>query len=176
MLVILLRGINVGKTRSLPMKELVAILESLGLERVRTYIQSGNVVAEPARAVSPHLADEIAQAVEDRKGFRPQVLVLTNVDLDRAGRENPFPEAEAEPRKLHLFFLADTPESPDLEAIEAIKAESERFVLTDRVFYLHAPDGFGRSKLAANAEKLLGVPVTVRNWRTVKKLREMAEA
>ncbi len=89
---------------------------------------------------------------------------------------NPFPEAEAEPKTLHLFFLASAPEAADIESLTEAKSPSERFHLTDHVFYLHAPDGIGRSKLAANAEKYLGVAITARNWRTVQKLREMAEA
>ncbi len=82
---------------------------------------------------------------------------------------------ESEPKTLHLYFLAVTPERPDLDALERIKGERERFVLVDGVFYLHAPEGIGRSKLAANAEKLLGIPATARNWRTVGKVMEMAD-
>jgi uncharacterized protein (DUF1697 family) len=88
---------------------------------------------------------------------------------------NPFPEAEAEPSTLHLGFLASTPKSPDLKKLASIKTETERFQLIEDVFYLHAPEGVGRSKLAASSEKLLGVSMTDRNWRTVCKLREMAE-
>ena len=89
---------------------------------------------------------------------------------------NPFPEAEAEPKTLHLFFLSSAASAADVVSISERKSRSERYQLTDRVFYLHAPDGIGRSKLAANVEKLLGVTVTARNWRTVQKLRKMAEA
>jgi uncharacterized protein (DUF1697 family) len=88
---------------------------------------------------------------------------------------NPFPEAESEPKTLHVYFLASSPECPDLDALEGIKGERERFVLKDEIFYLHAPDRVGRSKLAANAEKLLGVPATARNWRTVRKVMAMAK-
>ena len=95
--------------------------------------------------------------------------------MERAIRSNPYSEAESEPKTLHLYFLAASPESPDLDALEGIKGDRERFVLGDGVFYLHAPDGIGRSKLAANIEKLLGVPVTARNWRTVRKVMEMAQ-
>jgi uncharacterized protein (DUF1697 family) len=58
--------------------------------------------------------------------------------------------------------------------LEETRAPNERFVLQGKAFYLHAPDGIGRSKLAANVEKLLGVSATSRNWRTVRKLIEMA--
>jgi len=57
-----------------------------------------------------------------------------------------------------------------------LKKDSERFRLIGRVFYLHAPEGVGRSKLASGSERLLGVPMTDRNWNTVCKLREMATA
>jgi uncharacterized protein (DUF1697 family) len=82
----------------------------------------------------------------------------------------------AEPKTLHLFFLASVPAAPDIEALAEARSPAERFHLTDRVFYLHAPEGFGRSKVAANAEKLLRVAATARSWRTVRKLREMAGA
>jgi len=62
-----------------------------------------------------------------------------------------------------------------MEMLESLRGERERFQLIDRVFYLHAPDGIGRSKLAANAERLLGVPMTDRNWRTVRALWDMAQ-
>jgi uncharacterized protein (DUF1697 family) len=171
----LLRGINVGGRNILPMAELVADLESLDLRDVKTYIQSGNVVFRSSGEVPASLGVDIASAIENRHGFRPQVLIVSADQWKDAMESNPFPEAEAEPKTLHLFFLASVPADPDLEALSIAQAPSERFHLTDRVFYLHAPDGIGRSKLAAKAEKLLGVPVTARNWRTVHKLWEMAE-
>ena len=65
---------------------------------------------------------------------------------------------------------------PDLKSLEALKTHTERFVLKGRIFYLHTPNGFGTSKLAKRAERLLGVDATARNWRTVKTLLAMAKA
>jgi len=95
-------------------------------------------------------------------------------DLERAVRQNPYPDAVAAPSTLHLGFLAAAPAKPDLKSLEGLRKESERFRLIDRVFYLHAPDGVARSRLATGAERLLGVPMTDRNWRTVSALLEMA--
>lgn len=170
----LFRGINVGGKNILPMKELVSDLESLKLKNVRTYIQSGNVVFQSARKPSGTLGDRIAAAIESRRDFRPHVMLLAVDELERAIAANPFPDAEAEPKSLHLFFLSSRPTDPDVASLRKAKADSERFQLTDGVFYLHAPDGIGRSKLAANAERYLCVPATARNWRTVQKLWEMA--
>ena len=163
------------------MDELVEILAAQGLEDVDTYAQSGNVVFQRgeeggARGDVAELEEEIADAIERRRGFQPRILVFGADRLERAIEDNPFHEAEDEPRTLHAFFLADEPEDPDLEALEAIRAASERFQLERDVFYLHAPDGIGRSKLVANVEKHLGVAATARNWRTVRRLQEMAGA
>lgn len=170
----LLRGINVVGNHALPMKQLIQHFESLGCDNVRTYIQSGNVVFQSASKLSSRLCENIAKRIEQSHGFAPQVLILTAELVERAMRANPFPEGEAEPRSLHLFFLATKPKSPDLHSLDRLKTNTERFRLVDQVFYLHTPDGFGRSKLAARAERLLGVPATARNWRTVKTLVEMA--
>jgi uncharacterized protein (DUF1697 family) len=76
---------------------------------------------------------------------------------------------------IHLFFLAGPPKKADVKSIEALKARTERFALKGRIFYLHTPDGFGASKLAQRAERLLGVQATARNWRTVTTLLEMVK-
>lgn len=172
----LLRGINVGGRNRLPMRELVQILEALGLKNVQTYIQSGNVVFQSERTDTVELAPAITDAIEESHGFAPQVFVLDIEALQEAMVANPFPEAESEPKSLHLFFLDAVPKDPDLEALERVKADSERFQLIGNVFYLHAPGGIGRSKLAARVGKGWGVTVTARNWRTVSKIMAMATA
>jgi uncharacterized protein (DUF1697 family) len=172
----LLRGINVGGRNALPMKELVAMLESIGAQNVKTYVQSGNAVFQGEETSAPTLSNTISMTIKKRRGFEPRVLLLELEQLQKAVESNPFPEAESEPKTLHLHFLASVPKNPDFDALESIKTDRERFLLEDGVFYLHAPDGIGRSKLAANAERLLGVSMTGRNWRTVSKVLAMAKA
>ena len=169
------RGINVGGHNLLPMHELVGVLEGLGLHNIKTYIQSGNVVFQSEKIDTSGLSDKISVAINKRHGFTPQVFLLELDELENAIASNPFPEAESEPKTLHLYFLALVPKSPDLKTLEGIKRESERFKLKGKVFYLHAPDGIGRSKLAVQAEKSLGIAVTARNWRTVSKVLAMAK-
>jgi uncharacterized protein (DUF1697 family) len=171
----LFRGINVGGTNVLPMKDLVALLENIGSQNVNTYIQSGNAVFQNREEDASLLSKKIRAAIKKSHGFEPQVLLLEPEEIERVVESNPFPEAESEPKTLHVHFLASMPKNPDLGALESIKSDRERFVLKDGVFYLHAPEGIGRSKLAANAEKLLGVALTGRNWRTVCTVMEMAK-
>jgi uncharacterized protein (DUF1697 family) len=169
------RGINVGGRNILPMKELKALLEELGCVDVRTYIQSGNVVFRHKEQQATGLSQTISQAVLNRFHFAPYVLLLTANHLKSALAANPFFPAEENPKTLHLYFLSARPTEVDLDGLNQIKSPSESFELIGKVFYLHAPDGIGRSKLAARAEKLLGVPATGRNWRTAQKVLELAK-
>lgn len=172
-IIALFRGINVGGKNRLRMADLTDLLADLGLRHIQTYIQSGNVLFQSEDPDLAHLADQISRLVGERCGFIPSVLLLTAQALTEAAAQNPFPAGEAEPKSLHLFFLASAPTAPDLAALESIKTATEQFRLVGNVFYLYAPDGVGRSKLAANVEKLLGVEATARNWNTVSKLVEM---
>ena len=169
----LFRGINVGGNNILPMAELRRDLESLNFKNVQTYIQSGNVVFESSIRTSSTLAKKIGTKVEEQHGFRPQVLLIKKENLQSAIDANPYPQASKDPKSVHFLFLEKPAKKPDLEALEEIKSKTESFHLTDQVFYFHAPDGIARSKLAAKAEKCLGVVATGRNFRTVQKLLEM---
>jgi len=171
----LFRGINVGGNHILPMKSLVEILTGLGAQPVATYIQSGNAVFGFPEVNPNELAEKISRAVEKQYGFSPQVLVLERSELLQAILGNPFPEAESDPGKLHLGFLWTAPPKPDFVKLDLLKSSSEQYQLIGRLFYLYAPDGIGRSKLAAGSEKCLGVPMTDRNWNTVRKIQQMAE-
>jgi uncharacterized protein (DUF1697 family) len=156
------------------MKALIAALESIGCSNVKTYIQSGNVVFH-STSPATRLTGEIASEIYRRRGFKPHVLVLEQSEFERAIDNNPFPEGESDLKALHLGFLDSVPSNPDLQSLQAVRAPSERFELIGRVFYLLAPEGVGRSKLAAKGERVLGVPMTDRNWKTVGKIMSMFE-
>jgi uncharacterized protein (DUF1697 family) len=171
----LLRGVNVGGHHTLAMQTWAKDLEQLGMTHVKTYIQSGNAVFRGPKTRPAALAQRIAAAIADRHGFRPDVLLLRPEDLARAIDSNPFPEAATIGKSLSLFFLSEAPAHPDRKGLDAAQSETERWSLLDDRFYLHAPDGFGRSQLAAKAVQLLGVQATARNWNTVLKLHRMAK-
>jgi len=170
--VALFRGINVGGKNILPMGDLRGILESVGCDDVKTYIQSGNAVFSAPSTVAS-LPEAISAAIESDFGFAPQVLLLTADRFREIAASNPFPEGESVPKSLHVAFLTETPSEPDLNALQNLRSGSERFELLDGAFFLLAPDGIGRSKLAAKVDRFLGVATTGRNWRTVDKLLEL---
>lgn len=170
----LFRGINIGGHNVLRMKELTAILQDLGATGVTTYIQSGNAVFRSPSGNPATFAERLTAEIGKRHGFEPYVLIIEPQTLARVIAENPFPDALGDPVTLHVGFLADAPGKPDLAKLANLKKDSERYHLGDGVFYMHLPEGAGRSKLAAGAEKALGVPMTGRNWKTVTKLMELA--
>jgi uncharacterized protein (DUF1697 family) len=171
----LFRGVNVGGNNPLPMKTLPALLEKCGCADARTYIQSGNVAFRSSVKSPDALATRIGKAVFAAHKHEPRVLILSQKELKQAAAANPYEQADENPKSVHLFFLDDVPKKPDLEKLEALRANGEEFTLKGKVFYLHTPAGFGTSKLAARAEKALGVGATARNWRTCQTLIALAE-
>ncbi len=170
------RGINVGGHGKLPMAELRALLGELGLEHVKTYVQSGNAVFRSGREGVAALAARIADAVEEARGFRPAVLVRERRQLESIVEDNPLPDAVEDPKLLHVFLLDTRPRRPDLAVLASRATRGERFELRDRVFYLHTPGGFSKSKVPERVEKALGVTATGRNWRTMLNMLELARS
>ncbi len=166
--VLLLRGINVGGGNKLPMAELRGILEGLGASEVQTYIASGNVVFTGDLG-----EEEISDAIEAAKGFRIRVMVLEADSFRLIATACPFDAPEG--KMLHVWYLTGPARFDEALAAE-LKADSERYHVTDRAIYLLAPEGIGRSKLAEKMDKVAGVQTTARNWNTVTKLLEMLDA
>jgi uncharacterized protein (DUF1697 family) len=178
----LLRGINLGSHKRVAMPALRTVVEGLGHTEVATYIQSGNVVftaVDPAAA----LADDLQKAIADELGVTCRVVVLTSAELARAVADNPYPD-EPDPKRVHAFFLTGEagPETHAHVAAAqeraAAKGSRDEAAVVGRVLYLHTPDGFGRSELAAELSKggkRNPAEGTARNWATVTKLLAMCE-
>lgn len=168
--VALLRGVNVGGAGKLPMAEFRAMLVGLGLGRVRTYIQSGNAVFESDSAAAD-LERLIRDAISARFGFAPEIFVLTAAEIALALTDHPF--VAADPARVHVFFLRQTP-MPDDTALQALALPGDAWSIGPGRFTLHTPAGFGTSKLAEKLPKLLPLPMTARNLRAVAALDSMA--
>ncbi|MFG2884533.1 DUF1697 domain-containing protein [Streptomyces sp. NPDC048297] len=174
----LLRGINVGGNKKLPMADLRTLMTGLGYDAVRTHLQSGQAVFTTGHGDEESLAAELSRAVEGRFGFPVDVIVRDHAYLKAVADACPFPAAELEPRQLHLTYYS-APVAPERYAeIDPAAHLPEEFRLGDRCLYLYAPDGIGRSKLAealSRTRVTKGLTGTARNWNTVLKLVEMTE-
>ena len=170
--VVLLRGVNVGGKNKLPMADFRDLLEAEGGEDVASYIQSGNAVLRHS-APADALAEQIAAAMQSRLNLDISVLVQTADEFRKTVSDNPLDVQDADPKTLHVWFLREPARAADTARLADLAADTERFALTTSAFFLHAPAGIGRSKLAANVEACLGVAATARNWRSIQKLGDM---
>ena len=165
----LFRGINVGGKNKINMKTLASLMEECGFQDIQTYIQSGNAVL--SSKTKPN--DEIAEKIEKQYGFKPDVIFLSLKDFRKAVEGNPFKNSDG--KTCHFYFCKNKPASVNTTKLEHLKSETEDYLLADKVFYLSAPNGIGRSKLAASVEQCLGVSTTARNFNTINKLSEMVQ-
>ncbi|MFF4036770.1 DUF1697 domain-containing protein [Streptomyces sp. NPDC001816] len=175
----LLRGINVGGSKKLPMADLRTLMTGLRLDGVRTHLQSGQAVFTTERGDEESLAAELARAIEERFGFPVDVIVRAHTYLRAVAEACPFPAAELEARQLHVTYFSAPVTAERFAEIDPAAHLPEEFRLGDRCLYLYAPDGLGRSKLAEALSRpriTKGVIATSRNWNTVLKLVELTAA
>jgi uncharacterized protein (DUF1697 family) len=165
MFIALLRAINVGGTGKLPMSDLRWLCERAGFRNVRTYIASGNVVAE--RDGSEAEAKAALEAELGAYAGKPVgVIVRTGAEMAEVVADNPFPNRSAS--RTVAIFLGHAPPRDGLKDLKGQANEEVR--LGSREIYVHYPDGIGRSKLRIPSAR----DGTARNVNTVAKLASMA--
>jgi len=173
-LVLLLRGINVGRAKRIGMADLRELLTEAGYGDVRTHLQSGNVVLscdQPAASVARDVHDRI----KERFGFDVAVIARTAAELTAVVEAAPLADVATDPARHMVAFLSAEPDAAAVRELEATDFAAEQIVAAERELYLWCPDGLQNSALvkALTAERL-GVEVTVRNWNTVVKVLKMA--
>jgi uncharacterized protein (DUF1697 family) len=175
--VALLRGINVGTAKQVGMAELRDLVAGLGHTEVRTHLRSGNVVFTAKRTSSAKLAAQLAAAIKDRFSMPVEVVVRTRDELAAIVAANPLGEVATDPSRSVVAFLSAPPDAAGLAALLAVDVAPEQIVADGRELYLWCPNGQadGAATKALTKAKLK-VTVTARNWRTVSKLLELADA
>jgi len=170
----LLRGINVGGNRKMPMAELRSLCSAIGLENPLTYIQSGNIVFSANGDPDDHRA-ALETAIEKKFGFAVPVIVRSAAQWQAYIATNPFAnDAEISPKTLHLLVASAAPTPAAVEALSAKAGPNERIRRIDDVIWIDYADGVGRSKLTPKLiDAAFGTPATARNLNTVLKLQDM---
>lgn len=173
--VALLRGINVGGKNKMSMRELAAIFEESGCGEVRTYIQSGNVVFMASPSVARKVPATVTQVIHDHIKQHIPVILRTESELRSVVRSNPFLKVGADPRSLHVAFLQSVPRASRARGMDPERSPGDSFQLRGRELYLRLPNGTARTKITnAWIDSQLETTSTIRNWRTVLKLLEIA--
>lgn len=174
--IVFLRGINVGKTKRMAMADLRLALEQAGLRRVRTLLQSGNVVVETSQSPA-QVEITVARAIQERFGFDVDVLARTEAEMAAVVEGNPLRDVAVDGAKYHVLFLAGPADPGFVQEIRERDHDPERVVVTPREIYVWCAAGVLESRaLKLLTERRLGTIVTARNWNTVVKAWELARA
>ncbi|HZZ58220.1 MAG TPA: DUF1697 domain-containing protein [Opitutaceae bacterium] len=176
--IVLLRGVNVGGNRPLPMAGLRAWLQTLPFDNPRTLLQSGNVVLGSARLAGAALEAMLEREARRSLGLETEFHARSREEWDRILAANPFPkEAKADPSHLLILVHKSAPSAAAAQALQAAITGRERAAVRGRETFIYFPDGVGTSRLTgAVIARALGVAGTARNWNTALKLAALAAA
>ena len=169
----MLRGINVGGQKRVPMDELKACYESLGFTNVRTYIQSGNVVFDHPSSDKHALIEKLQKSIRLKFGLEVPIIARTKEEMQKVIRDFPFERQKTE--RAHVTFLSAKASAFPSTEIDRACAKGEEYAASGTEVYLFLAHGYGRTKLSNQFfEKKLGLLATTRNWRTVETLDALA--
>jgi uncharacterized protein (DUF1697 family) len=171
----MLRGINVGGNKTIKMDKLRSSLEALGLEQVKTYIQSGNVVFKTAKTSSSALSRKLEDRILRDFGFSVSVISRTADEIENTIANNPFINLPGiDPEKLHVAFLSEAPAPPALKKLAELTLAPDQSRSRGKEVYFYFPNGVSGSSLWKHPlDRVLCVVVTMRNWKTVNVLHQM---
>ncbi len=172
----LLRGINVGGSKPLPMKALTTMLLDLGMTDIITYIQSGNVIFNTCMQDAGEISQLIESSILSKFDFNVPVITLSANEFIKRIRENPYLK-NSEPNLLHVSFLDEVPSRENVEKIKSIDLGRESFTIVNKLIFIKCETRFSSKSKLTNTffESKLKVKTSTRNWRTIMKLKELAE-
>lgn len=170
-----LRGINVSGKNKLKMKDLVEALNGQGLDNVKTYIQSGNLVFSHKQKHPGFFVELIHDTILESFGYDVPVIVFDQSYLGSIISSNPFLKfPETDITKLHVTFFATEPDESAHKAMQAADFAPDKIIRGDKAYYGYCPNGYGKTKFNNNFfEMKSGLRATTRNWKTCNKLLEM---
>ncbi|MDG5490283.1 DUF1697 domain-containing protein [Psychroserpens sp. SPM9] len=170
--IVLLRGINVGGYKKVPMAELRELLTETGFEEVNTYIQSGNIILQSSET-AVQIEAKVKTAIQSHFGFEVSVIAKTRSELIQIFEACPFSEEQME--NSYFILLSDIPDAEKVDEVNQITYNNEVFHIMDDCLYFYASIGYGNSKFNMNMfEKKLKVNATSRNYKTMVKLIAMS--
>lgn len=173
--VVLLRGINVGRTNRISMSELRTVMHKSGYVGVKTYLQSGNLVLRSAAATHYEVKSQLEELISTEFRLLVTVLVRSAPQMIRLTEINPFLEKGYDSTGLHVTFLDRLPDDLSVLRRIAFDLADDEFQIVGSEIFLSCPNGYHKTKLSNGRwEKLFGTAATTRNWNTVVNLASVA--
>jgi uncharacterized protein (DUF1697 family) len=168
--VALVRGLNVGKSRRIPMADLRELVEKLGYGHVRTILASGNIVFTAPSGSASDASRRLERSLGERFGAPTRVAVVTALELETILSESPFGDGKRDPSRLLVAVLASDADYSHVSDLARRKWAPEALAVGSRAAYLWCPQGVLDSALVKAVGRLLGESATTRNWATMTKL------
>ncbi len=172
--VALLRGINVGGHKKVPMAELRELCERLWVGSApRTYIASGNLIFS-AQGTAQDIRKQLEHGIAETFGFDVPVCLLTGATLQAAAQNCPFPDGEG--KAVHAFMPIDGALPVKADLLGHL-ATDEAIEYVGNMIWLHTPSGFQNSKLGERLSSAKGpYRLTARNLNSMRKLSQMLDS
>ncbi len=172
----MLRGINVGAHKRMKMEKLRASCEALGFAGVKTYIQSGNLIFQGPGLSTQELAKKLGECIVKNFGFSSEIIARTREEMRKVIDDNPFSkERGMDVSKLHVVFLSQPAAPAGLKKLQELTLAPDRVQPGGNEIYFYFPNGVSGSSLWKHPlDRVLGVAGTMRNWKTVTTLYQMA--
>lgn len=171
----MLRGINIGPHKRMKMEKLRASCEGLGLQKVKTFIQSGNIVFQGPKCAPDTLSKKIEDRILKDFGFSADIITRTREEMATIIKRNPLSKPGLDPAKLHVVFHAEAPVPAAVKKLESLTLAPDEVKVSGKEIYFYFPKGVSGSSLWRHPlDRVLGVSGTMRNWRTVNALYDMA--
>jgi uncharacterized protein (DUF1697 family) len=167
--VALLRGINVGRAKAIPMAQLASVFDALGFSDVHTVLRSGNVVFGSSEPLTEDVAARIEAAVLASTGVQSSVLILGSAAFCEVLDANPLVDIATDGSKSFVTFVTSMP--PSLALPDAASLAPEVLAVGPAAVYQWMPEGSLQTRVPRSFWKQFDAPVTARNWNTVLKLR-----
>ena len=169
-LVALIRGINVGRAKRIPMADLRELVRDIGYTEVRTLLNSGNVVFTDPSSGPASAGRRIEDEIDSRLGISARVTMLTASELDEVVAGNPLLDEARNPSRLLVAVLASSADRTRLDPLMDKDWSPEELAVGARAAYLWCPNGVLASSLHKEIERIVGDSVTTRTWATTMKI------
>ena len=171
--IVLLKGINVGGHKKVPMSELRELLSKAGFKNVKTYIQSGNIILQSSEKKQINIEETIKKSILDHFGFEVSVLAKTRSDLKRIFDHSPF--SEEKKQKSYFTMLHDTPDDELVKIASEKVYDGEEYKIIEDCIYFYCAKGYGQAKFNMSLlERKLNTFATARNYNTMVKLLSLS--
>jgi uncharacterized protein (DUF1697 family) len=170
-----LRGINVSGQKIIKMTELCRMFQDMGFKKVKTYIQTGNVIFDTASANTKTLTSKIEKDLQKQLGYKVTVVLRTIPEIETILTNNPFKKLKLKDNeRIYITLLSGVPTSAAIAELGSVQSDVDTLMVQKSEVYILCRGGYGESVFSNNlVEKKLNLSATTRNLNTMVKVTQV---